>query len=333
MKEYTITANEANQRLDKYLRKLLPGAPAGFLYKMLRKKSIVCNGAKAAGGELLQRGDRVKLFLSDDTILKFSREDEALHAEYEALRKLPMKGLKIVYEDADILAADKPYNMLSQKAAAHDLSANEYLLGYLIRGGALQPEGLRTFRPSVCNRLDRNTTGLILMGKTLAGSQKLSEGFKDRSIRKYYRAIVAGSVKEGAHLSGYLIKDERTNRVQVLEDERTGASRIETDYTPVTAGEGWTLLEVHLITGKTHQIRAHLAAAGHPVIGDRKYGDAVYNKRFQQQYEVTHQLLHAYRLAFPDGRTLCAGMPPEFMRILPERFAQEETCPHGIHAV
>lgn len=316
MKEYTITTNEANQRLDKYLRKLLPNATAGFLYKMLRKKNIVHNGAKADGRELLRSGDKVKLFLSDDTIARFSRAEEELHGEYEALKVLPMKGLKVVYEDADILAADKPCNMLSQKAAAKDVSANEYLLGYLIRSGALSPEDFCTFRPSVCNRLDRNTTGLLLMGKSLAGSQKLSEELKERSIHKYYRAIVAGSVDQALHLAGYLLKDEGANWVQVLEAEHPLASRIETACTPLAHGPDWTLLEVQLITGRTHQIRAHLSSIGHPVIGDRKYGDAAVNRRFQSAYQVNHQLLHAYRVEFADGQTICAEMPPEFERIL-----------------
>lgn len=316
MREYTIAPNEAGQRLDKYLKKLLPNAPAGFLYKMLRKKNIVHNSAKAAGNELLRCGDTVKLFLSEETIVKFSREQEELHAEYEALKALPMKGLKIVCEDADILAADKPANMLSQKADAQELSANEYLLGYLIRCGALTPEVFATFRPSVCNRLDRNTTGLLLMGKSLSGSQQLSRGLKERSIRKYYRAVVAGRLEGAAHLSGWLLKDEGSNRVQVLDQERGQAQRIETAYTPLAHGPGWTLLEVHLITGRTHQIRAHLSSIGHPVAGDRKYGDAAVNMRFLKEYRTKRQLLHAYRAELADGRSFCAEMPPDFLRVL-----------------
>lgn len=322
MREYTITDSEANQRLDKYLKRLLPKAPASFLYRMLRKKNIVLCGKKAAGKEILLRGDTVTLFLAEDTILKFTQEDEALRAEYEALRALPMRGLHVVYEDADILAADKPYNMLSQKANANGYSANEYLLGYLIRSKALQPEGLKAFRPSVCNRLDRNTTGLILMGKTLCGSQMLAEGLRERSIHKYYRAIVAGRLSEAAHLSGWLVKDEAHNQVQVFSEEREGASRIETEYVPIASGAGWTLLEVHLITGKTHQIRAHLASVGHPVIGDQKYGDAGVNRRYEKRYQVRHQLLHAYRVELADGRTICAMQPQAFARVLMDRPAQ-----------
>lgn len=315
MKEFTIGINEANQRMDKYLKKLLPNAPMSFLYRMLRKKNITYNGKKAGGNEMLREGDQVKLFLSDETFLKFSQDEDVLFEEYESLRKLPMKGLEVVYEDEDILVADKPYNMLSQKAKAEDLSANEYLLGYLIRGGTLQLEDFGTFRPSVCNRLDRNTTGLILMGKSLKGAQELSEALRSRSIRKFYRAVAAGRVDEEAHLSGYLLKDEGGNRVTILEDERPGASYIETEYQPVAHGAGCTLLEVHLITGKTHQIRAHLASIGHPIIGDFKYGDA----RINEDFQVKHQLLHAYRLEFADGRIVCADMPPVFKAVLNRR--------------
>ena len=316
MREFSITSNESGQRLDKYLKKILPNANVSFLYKMLRKKNITWNGKKAAGSEILQEGDCVKLFLGDDTFLKFAGDRGELMREYEMLGKLPMHGLKVVYEDADILAADKPYNMLSQKADASDVSANEYLLGWLIRTKALLPEEFLTFRPSVCNRLDRNTTGLILMGKTLKGAQMLSRELRERTMQKYYRAIVLGEVKEGARLKGYLIKDEARNQVQTFAEERKGAVPIETEYRPVAYSGAFTLLEVHLITGKTHQIRAHLASIGHPVIGDLKYGDERINQKIHEELRVKHQLLHAYRVEFADGRVICAEPPEIFARVM-----------------
>jgi 23S rRNA pseudouridine955/2504/2580 synthase len=229
-----------------------------------------------------------------------------------------MKGLQVLYEDQDILIADKPYNMLSQKAKPEDVSANEYLLGYLIRSGALQPEDFATFRPSVCNRLDRNTTGLLLMGKSLAGSQRLSEYLRDRSVRKFYRAIVEGKIEGGEHLSGWLLKEERTNQVKIFSQEVEGAARIETAYEPIACTDGVTLLEVHLITGRTHQIRAHLASLGHPIIGDPKYGDFACNRKVREAFHVDHQLLHAYRLEFPDGSQYIAPMPKGFQCFFPE---------------
>lgn len=325
MREFSITSNESGQRLDKYLKKILPNANAGFLYKMLRKKNITWNGKKAAGSEILQEGDHVMLFLGEDTFQKFTTDCGELMREYEMLAKLPMHGLKVVYEDSDILAADKPYNMLSQKADASDVSANEYLLGWLIRTKTLLPEDFLTFRPSVCNRLDRNTTGLILMGKTLKGTQMLSRELRERTMQKYYRAIVLGEVKEGARLKGYLIKDEVRNQVQILPAEHEGAVPIETEYRPVMHSGAFTLLEVHLITGKTHQIRAHLASIGHPVIGDFKYGDEKINQKMHEELHVKHQLLHAYRVEFADGRVICAEPPEVFARVI------GSDCPCGAH--
>lgn len=316
MREFIIGSNEAGQRLDKYLKKIMPNATSGFLYKMLRKKNITCNKAKMTGKETLRNGDRVQVFFSEETLAKFMQNTNVLQNEFDSLRELPMKGLKIVYEDDDILIADKPFNMLSQKAKDTDISANEYLLGYLIRSGSLQLEGLVSFRPSVCNRLDRNTTGLLLMGKSLSGSQTLSLGLKERTIHKYYRALVAGEVHKGAHLSGYLYKDENSNKVEILSSEKTGASYIETAYEPITVGNGVTLLEIHLITGRTHQIRAHLSSIGHPIIGDMKYGNANINRTYYERFHVNHQLLHAYRLEFEDGRIFTADTPPVFHRII-----------------
>lgn len=323
MREFIIGSNEENQRFDKYLKKLLPGAQTGFLYKMLRKKNITLDGKKATGKELLHKGNQVKIFFSEDTFLKLMQDAKALEDECRRLRELPMKGLKIIYEDEDILIADKPYNMLSQKAKPTDFSANEYLLGYLLRSNAISSETLATFRPSVCNRLDRNTTGLLLMGKSLAGSQGLSEKLKDRSVRKFYRAVVYGEVTKEEQLSGWLLKDEASNQVQILDHEEPGALRIETAYTPLKwkgggpdAREGLTLLEIHLITGRTHQIRAHLASIGHPIIGDMKYGSPQVNQKYHQELHVDHQLLHAYRLEFPDGRIFMASMPGLMSRIL-----------------
>lgn len=317
MREFIIQENEANQRLDKYLKKLLVNASTGFLYKMLRKKNITLDGKKAAGNEILHRGSKVCIFFSEDTLLKFMQDEKVLEDEYNALKALPMKGLQIIYEDADMLIADKPADMLSQKAEAADFSANEYLLGYLIREGELTLKEFETFRPSVCNRLDRNTTGLLLMGKSLAGSQLLSKELKERTIQKYYRAVVFGHVTEKEHLSGWLLKDEKTNKAEIFAAEKEGASRIETAYEPVAYKDGLTLLEIHLITGKTHQIRAHLSSIGYPIIGDRKYGVPAVNQKYYERCKVRHQLLHAYRVVFPDGQTYIAPMPEVFGRMIP----------------
>ncbi len=324
MKEIRIGENESGQRLDKFLLKYMSLAPKSFIYKMLRKKNITLNGKKAQGNEQLRQGDAVKLFLSDDTIGKFSETRTAGYAETE---------LDILYEDKHTIFINKPAGMLSQKAAAEDVSLVEHLIAYLLKTGQISEEALATFRPSVCNRLDRNTSGIVAAGKSLAALQQLSAMFRERSLKKYYLCLVHGRVTEARRISGFLSKDERTNRVRV---QRAGErrspqkeeARIETEYRPLRSGDGVTLLEVHLITGKTHQIRAHLAAEGHPIIGDYKYGMRSVNDSFKREYGLSTQLLHSCRLCFPEctgalselsGREITAPVPDLFRRICREK--------------
>lgn len=314
MKEYIIGKNEANQRLDKYLHKLLKEASNGFLYKMLRKKNITLNGKKAEGTEKLQEGDHVKLFLSDETFLKFAGHPAKSIDELNV--KLKPVSLSVVYEDEDILIINKPQGMLSQKAKPSDVSANEYILDYLLENGSLTNEDLRTFKPSICNRLDRNTSGLLIAGKSLPGLQEMAECLKDRSMKKYYRCIVKGTVTEKKKITGYLKKDEGSNQVQIYSKEVLESKYIETEYTPVESCGKITLLEVHLITGRTHQIRAHLASIGHPIAGDEKYGDHNWNVTLRKKYNIRGQMLHAYRLEFPDGRSVTASVPESFGKVL-----------------
>lgn len=317
MREFQINTNEAGQRFDKYLKKLLGSAPNSFIYKMLRKKNIILNGKKADGTEKLTEGDSVKLFFSDETFEKFAGNSSPQNAiaQFKGLQALP-----VVYEDADILIVNKPSGLLSQKAQDKDVSANEYILSYLLEKGELTEEMLRTFKPSICNRLDRNTSGLLTAGKTLKGLQELSQAFKERTIQKYYRCIVKGELTESCYLKGWLFKNEQTNQVtifQVRPQKATEASYlpIETEYVPIWAKNGYSELEVHLITGRSHQIRAHLASIGHPIVGDTKYGDKKVNAYFGSKFQIHSQLLHAYRMVFADGREVCAPCGAEFLRV------------------
>lgn len=351
-----ISEKDAGQRMDKYLHKYLAKSTSGFLYKMLRKKNITLNGKKAAGNEMLQKEDEITLFLSDETILKFGgivpdggiydgnginsslqkspREEQRMESKSEQYKKAyeTYGRLEIIFENEHILVVNKPSGMLTQKASSKDLSLNEWLIGYLLEKGEVTQITLHTFKPSVCNRLDRNTSGLVLCGKTLAGSQKISALLKDRTLRKYYCLYVKGVITKGAQIKGYLKKDGQSNRVMLCKDaEDEDASYIKTVYKPLKNYRNMTMLEVELVTGKTHQIRIHLASIGHPVLGDYKYGYLEFNDRYKKKYGITTQLLHASRLEFPQmegewadlsGLVLTAPNP-EIFQVLDENAAQK----------
>ena len=299
MQQIEIKENEAGQRLDKFLHKFMPLAPASFFYKMLRRKNITLNGKKAEGNEKLIVGDKLSFYLSEETIQNFMNK-EAASDEYEkAFCRL--KGIKIVYEDEHVLFMNKPAGILSQKASPLDLSLNEWMIGYLLAEKILDVKALSTFKPSICNRLDRNTMGLVLGAKTLAGSQKINHLIKSRSIKKFYRMLVKGEVRKEETLEGFLIKDEVSNKVRLAaKGNEDKSAYIKTRYYPVQFFSDKTLVEAELITGKTHQIRIHMASTGHPLLGDYKYGDRQWNDKYKRQFHVNSQLLYASRLEFPE---------------------------------
>ena len=326
MREIVIEKNEAGQRLDKFLAKYMNEASKSFFYKMMRKKNITLNGKKCEGNEKLAEGDVVKLFLAEDTIEKFSS------VQVQEVKKV---DLDILYEDDEIILVNKPAGMLSQKAKETDESLVEYLIDYLLGSGKLTERGLRAFRPSVCNRLDRNTSGIVAAGKSLAGLQMLSGVFKDRSIHKYYQCLVSGEIRDVKTVDGWLLKDEKKNQVRILteaEAKRFGGrggdeepKRIRTKYEPIATDGRFTLLKVTLLTGRSHQIRAHLASLGHPIVGDFKYGGV--SKVNPSGRTVKYQLLHSYRLEFPklaepfvylSGRGFEAPLPGYFGSVLKE---------------
>lgn len=349
MKELEIGKNEAGQRLDKYLKKYLKEAPGSFIYKMLRKKNIVLNGKKADGSEKLSVGDQVKLFLADETIEKFSAGESLVNPNGNQPKKSGKKmDIPLIYEDSDVLLLNKPSGVLSQKAAPSDYSVNEFVVSYLLESGQITQEELRTFRPAVCNRLDRNTSGIIAAGKTLTGLQELSLLFKERSMEKHYLCVVKGCIRKPAYINGYLKRNLKTHKVSVVSKdayEKGESSKnhgkgeneyvpIETEYVPIAYQKDLTLLKVHLITGRTHQIRAHLSSIGHPILGDYKYGDRAFNEPFRKKFNIKDQLLHAYELHMPEntgecktisGKTFVAEVPGFFWKVI-----RETTWEHGI---
>ena len=300
MEIYTFTPDEEqkNLRIDKFLSEQLPDQSRSYLQKLLKEGNVTVNEKTVKANYKVQLSDTVKLELPEPECPDILPED------------IP---LDILYEDEDVLIINKPKGMLSQKSSPSDFSANEYILDYLLRTNQVTAEELKTFRPSICNRLDRNTSGLLIAGKSLKGLQNMAEQLKSRSMKKYYRCIVKGTVTKTQKISGYLLKDEKTNQVTVLKENTDKAKYIETEYQPIMQYQGkYTLLEVHLITGRSHQIRAHLASIGNPILGDEKYGNHALNQELAKRFSIKGQLLHAYRLEFPDGFIVTAPLPEEF---------------------
>lgn len=310
MKEITVGKNQCGQRLDKFLAKVLREAPKSFLYKMLRKKNITLNGKRAAGSEKLCEGDVVVMYLSDETVARFSAPTPV------SLGGDAFAPLDIIYENEHIALINKPAGMLSQKAKPGDVSLAELFSEY----AGSREEG---FSPGICNRLDRNTSGIVIAGKTLAGLQAMSELIRNREIKKIYLAVVKGVMEKAQTAEGYLRKDERNNRAQLFSTQVPGSSYIRTGYEPVCSDGAFTLVKVRLYTGKTHQIRCHLASLSHPVAGDPKYGGPLPGSR------IGRQLLHAYEIEFPrmdepfrdvSGRRFRAAVPDDFYK---EKFVRK----------
>ena len=310
MQEIKIESSSEGQRLNKFLGRYLDNAPQSFLYKMLRKKNIKYNNGKADGSEILKAGDRIQIYMSDETICNF-RKDGMIPQMSTPCHKFeksdPLKQIPILYENEDVLILNKPSGILSQKAVASDYSLNEQIVEYYKwKGGSLS-----LFTPSVCNRLDRNTSGIVLAGMSLKGTQMLSRVLKARTIDKYYLTIVCGTVTQATTIKGFLCKKKNHNQVVIFRTKEEAlangyqeAAFIETQYKPLAHGksgkEDFTLLKVKLVTGKTHQIRAHLKSVGHPIIGDGKYGLKSVNAYIKSVFGIRHQLLHAFYIHFPE---------------------------------
>lgn len=309
MREIIINKNEAGQRFGKLLFKYFNAAPASFVYKMLRKKNITLNNKKSDGKDKLAVGDCVKIFMTDETIDKF-RSSKNIEASGKATHKI---SLDVVYEDENVIIVNKPAGVLSQKAKKNDISMNEYIIEYLLDTKQLSENELETFKPGICNRLDRNTSGLLIAGKSLLGLQVMSDMLKDRTFGKYYITVVSGEINGKTKIKGYLTKDSKSNKVKIYDKPLKESSYIETEYECLKTNGKYTILKVKLITGKPHQIRAHLASVRHPIIGDTKYGRADINEIFRKKCGVKYQLLHAWQLKFDE-------MPDELKKLKQKTF-------------
>ena len=333
MREIHITANDAGRRLDRFLRKYLPGASLSEIYKIIRKDAKV-DSRRRNESYILNEGEVLTLYLSDEAFDKFSRGRGGFGAGSGKSSAKARRTFRIVYEDDELLIVSKPYGLLTHGDSHEkkDHLANQ-VKDYLIASGSYNPRSEKVFVPAPVNRLDRNTTGIVLFGKTAASVRELAEMIRNDGIRKFYLTIACGEIRHVMDLGGSLVKDESSNKVKILDE---GGKDIETIVRPLKVlsfGNGLkaTLCEVELVTGRSHQIRAHLACTGHPLIGDSKYADrgaASVNRYMREHFGLTTQLLHACRIEFPEtaaesevlgslaGKSFEAELPARFNEIL-----------------
>lgn len=293
MIKLTITENEDNQRLDRFLKKYLKSAPLSHIYKMIRK-DVKVNGKRATIESILQLGDEISIYISDEVVSSYR--------ERKPMAKTK-KQFNIAYEDENILIVEKPFGLLTHgdQTEKKNHLANQ-VAGYLADKGEYNPSLERTFMPSPVNRLDRNTTGLVIFGKNNKTLQSLNKMIREKDyISKFYLTIVSGQLKKELQLKDKMEKDRANNTVTVSSLDGSDGKIMETIARPLKTAKGFTLVEVELVTGRTHQIRAHLASAGYPVIGDAKYGNRSINQKISKQFGLNTQFLHAYRLKFENG--------------------------------
>ena len=287
MKEIQIGQNDAGQRLDRFLAKAVPLLPASLAQKYIRIKRIKLNGGRAERDSRLQTGDVLQLYINDEFFDK-PREDNAFLT-------VATPKLNIVYEDEHILLTDKRPGLAvhPHDGAEYGRTLIDHIQAYLYQKREWHPREENSFTPALCNRIDRNTGGIVIAAKTAEALRVLNQKIKDREMDKRYLAIVEGTPKprEGS-LKGYLFKDAKKNRVFVTDTPQTGAKSCQTNYKIHASCNGLSLVECELITGRTHQIRAQFAHAGHPLLGDGKYGKL--DKRFDRNY----QALYSYKLTF-----------------------------------
>ena len=287
MKEFTIGPNDAGQRLDRFLAKAVPLLPASLAQKYIRIKRIKRNGGRVERDTRLEAGDVLQLYINDEFFDK-PREDNAYLT-------VAVPKISIVYEDEHILLVDKRPGLAvhPHDGAEYGRTLIDHIQSYLYQKREWRPREENSFTPALCNRIDRNTGGIVIAAKTAEALRVMNQKIKDREMDKRYLAIVEGTPKprEGS-LKGYLFKDAKKNRVFVTDTPQTGAKSCQTNYKVLGSGNGLSLVECELITGRTHQIRAQFAHAGHPLLGDGKYGKL--DKRFDRNY----QALYSYKLTF-----------------------------------
>ena len=288
MKELSISSKQEGQRFDKFLLKHFNNAPKSFVYKMLRKKRIKLNGKKAEGNEIIHAGDTVQIYIADETEDKLREEKEVFESK---------KQFDIIYEDSNIIIVNKPAGLITHAKTSDDKNTLiDQIIYYLYRTNSYDPKNDTGFTPALCNRIDTNTSGIVIAGKNAKALKAMNNAIKMREADKFYIAAVCGTLKGSGEFRGKLVKDGDSNIVKVSHDGN--GDYIITRYKSLVCKEGYTLLKIELVTGKSHQIRAHLKAEGFPIIGDRKYGNISENEYFRRKFKLSNQFLHAYEFEY-----------------------------------
>ena len=314
-----IGANEAGQRLDKFLRKWLKDVPLSVIYKTIRKGDVKINGKSSKEKYSLQIGDIVEVrevVSNSKPKINFIKVEES-------------NKIKVTYEDNNMLIVEKwPGVLVHSDTKGGNPTLTDYVLSYLYDKGDYLPENEVTFTPAPCNRLDRNTSGLVVFGKNFEALKLLNEMIRERKVKKYYMALVVGKIKDGVY-EAYISKNENKNISEVSLTSRKDSKKISMEVKTIETCGLYSLLEIDLITGRSHQIRAHLSFLGNPIVGDSKYGKGKINSFFFNKYGIDYQYLYAYKLIFRDSvgklqylenKTVAEALPPVLKKIKNDVF-------------
>jgi 23S rRNA pseudouridine955/2504/2580 synthase len=308
MIELNISKNDENQRLDRFVKKYLNDAPKSLIYKMIRKKNIKVNDSRTSIDYFLKEGDVVKLYISQEMTDKY--RNQKVHIETSI-------KLDIIYEDDNIVLINKPKGISVQP----ELNGKPSLLDMLL--SEIEFEETDTFRPAFCNRLDKNTTGIIIAAKNYDALKLVNKSIKEGNVNKIYCTMVFGKIDKKTEIEGFLLKQDNEKKVTVSKIRKEGSKSIKTIVVPKVSNDSFTEIEVDLVTGRTHQIRAHLQHIGHPLVGDMKYGG--------KYKHLSSQFLHAMSIKFVDiegalsylnGKSFYAPPPATYQKLKEELFSK-----------
>ena len=316
MKEFVISQKEQNQRIDKFVRKVLDNAPLSFIYKIFRKKDVKANGHWVDISYVIKENDVIRIYISDEQLADFSKPRPIVASKFNA---------EIIYEDENILVINKNKGILVHGCESEKcMTLSNQVLNYLYSKGEYDPSS-KGFTPSPAHRIDRNTSGVVMFAKNLPSLQALELLFKDKEgLEKHYIALVCGEVTKNGEVNAPLLKDADSGLVKVA-SIKNGAKSALTRYVLIENIKSYSLLDVSILTGRTHQIRVHMSYIGHPIVGDAKYGDFKANRLFKEQFKLDSQFLHASKvkityapspLAYLDGKEFIAKLPNKLDAIL-----------------